>query len=523
VRFSQPHHLGLKAGSKPELLVVLALLDDPDALIVCNGYKDRDYIEPAMLAHKLGRRVIVVVEKIGDLDLILELARQHGVTPIIGVRAKLSSRGSGRWQDSAGDYAKFGLNIREIAQLVTRLREAEMLDALQLLHFHIGSQVSAIRAFKNAMREATRIFTELTRMGAPMRYFDVGGDLGVDYDGSRTNFSSSMNYDVYEYALDIVASLANACDEADIEHPTIITEAGRSMVAYNSVLVFDVLGTHRIIPAEKVTPPAEDADDLIQQLWEVYGEVTAKNLQGPYHDALELEEETLTRFNLGLIDLETRAAAETIYRRIVERLARGMRGQKYLPEELEQLGRSLADIYYCNFSVFQSAPDSWAIDQLFPVLPIHRLDEKPTVAGVLADITCDSDGKVERFIDLRDVKHALELHQRNGEPYYLGMFLLGAYQELLGDLHNLFGDTNAVHVRAVEGGAGYRIEHVVEGDMVTEVLRYVQYDREQLLSKLRRAIEDSIAADRLTPEEGRLLVANYVRGLDAYTYLANRD
>ncbi len=523
VRFSKPHHLGLEAGSKPELLVVLALLEDPEALIICNGYKDRDYIETAMLAHKLGRRVIVVVENMDEIDHIIAVSKEHHVTPIIGVRGKLASRGSGRWQSSAGDYAKFGLNARDIVELVERLRAEGMLDALQLLHFHIGSQVSAIRAFKTAMREATRIFTELCRMGAPMKYFDVGGGLGVDYDGSRTNFASSMNYDVHEYALDVVANIAEACDEAGIEHPTIITEAGRSMVAYNSMLVFDVLGIHQMVPEGKVVAPAEDADDLLHQLWEVYGEVTAKNLQGPYHDAVELKEEALTRFNLGLIDLETRAEAETLYWRIAARLARAMKGQKYLPEELEQLGKSLADIYYCNFSVFQSAPDSWAIDQLFPVLPIHRHDEKPTRRGVLADITCDSDGKVASFIDLRDVKHALELHEPDDKPYYLGMFLLGAYQEILGDLHNLFGDTNAVHVRALEGGVGYRIEHVVEGDTVTEVLRYVQFDREHLLSKLRRAIDDAIASDRLAPEEGRLLVSNYVRGLDAYTYLGRSN
>jgi len=519
VRFSRPHHLGLEAGSKPELLVVLALMDDPEAFIICNGYKDRDFVELALLAQKIGRRVILVVETLGEVDLIVQLAREHDLEPVIGIRAKLSRPGSGKWKASAGDSAKFGLNIREIMVVVDKLRDAGLLSSLQLLHFHIGSQVSAIRAFKTALREGARIFTELHRLGAPMQYFDVGGGLAVDYDGSRTNFSSSMNYDVAEYALDVVANIVEACDEAGISHPTIITEAGRSTVAYNSVLVFPVTGTSEFVPALPSEEPDEEADDLLHQLWEVFGEITAKNLQGPYHDAVELREEALTRFNLGLIDLETRAAAEEWYWLILDRLVRTMRGVKYLPEELENLEKSLADTYFCNFSIFQSAPDSWAIEQLFPVVPLHRLDEQPTRQAVLADITCDSDGKLDRFIDRRDVKSALELHKPTDEPYYLAMFLLGAYQEILGDLHNLFGDTNAVHVSASVEPPGYVIDHVVQGDTVTEVLRYVQYDQDQLVRSLEEESARAVAAGRLTEEEAGILLSNYRRGLEGYTYL----
>jgi arginine decarboxylase len=519
VRFSRAHHLGLEAGSKPELLVVLALLDDPEAFIICNGYKDRDYLEMALLAQKIGRQVIVVVETLDEVDLLIELAHEHQLRPVIGVRAKLSHPGSGKWKGSAGDSAKFGLNIREIMVVVDKLRAAGLLSSLQLLHFHIGSQVSAIRAFKTALREGARIYTELDRLGASMRYFDVGGGLAVDYDGSRTNFSSSMNYDVSEYALDVVANIIEACEEADIPHPTIITEAGRSTVAYNSVLVFRVTGISKLVPTTPSQEPDAEADDLVHQFWEVYGEITAKNLQGPYHDAIELREEALTLFNLGLIDLGTRAAAEGWYWRILDRLVRAMRGVRYLPEELEPLEKSLADTYFCNFSVFQSAPDAWAIDQLFPIMPLHRLDERPTRQAILADITCDSDGKVDRFIDRRDVKSALELHEPNDEPYYLAMFLLGAYQEILGDLHNLFGDTNAVHVSAASGEPGYTIDHVVPGDTVTEVLHYVQYERDQLVQSLEEAIGQALEGQQLTAEEAHLLLSIYQRGLEGYTYL----
>ncbi len=520
VQASRPHHLGLEAGSKPELQVCLALLDDPEALIVCNGYKDRPYIEMAVLARKLGRNVIIVIEKPAEIDLVLEVAEALDIDPIIGVRAKLTSLGAGRWKTSAGDLAKFGLTIQEIVALVERLRSVGRLDMLRLLHFHIGSQVSAIRSIKNAMKEATRIYTELVRMGAPMGYLDVGGGLGVDYDGSRTNFASSMNYDVQEYAWDVVYAVEGACSEAGIPHPNIVTESGRAMVAYNSVLVFDVLGlgTHAFI--ERPTAPVEEDHELLHDLWEVWEAISTKNLQAPYHDALEVKEESLMRFHLGLVSLEERAAIEQMFWTICRKLAHLAKDAEYIPEELEPISRSLADSYYCNFSLFQSAPDAWAISHLFPILPIHRLHTEPTRRAVLQDITCDSDGRLERFIDRRDVKQVLELHAPDGRPYWLGMFLIGAYQEILGDLHNLFGDTHAVHVTAVPGKRGYRLDHIIEGDAVKEVLSYVGYEKRRLLSGLRKDVERAIEEDRLTIQEGKLLLENYSRGLDSYTYLS---
>jgi arginine decarboxylase len=519
VRFERVHHMGLEAGSKPELMVVLAMHDDPDALVICNGYKDREYIEMALLARKLGRNVIIVVEKADEIDLVLDAAKRLEVKPVIGVRAKLSSKGTGRWQTSAGDRAKFGLTITEIVEVVEKLRKVGQLEMLQLLHFHIGSQISAIRAIKAALREATRVYTELGRMGCPMRYIDVGGGLGVDYDGSRTNFSSSMNYDIQEYAYDVIAAIKDACDNAGMEHPHVITEAGRAMVSHNSVLIFNVLGVSQMVAETRPVQPPEDADENLKELWDLYEQITAKNLLEPFHDAVEIKEESLARFNLGLMTLEERATIERMYWSICHKLARTAKDSKELPEDLEPIEKSLADIYYCNFSVFQSAPDSWAIDQLFPVMPVHRLGEEPSRRAVLADITCDSDGKIDKFIDRRDVKNVLELHEPNQQPYYVGMFLLGAYQEILGDLHNLFGDTNAVHVSAVDGGLGYRIDHLVEGDTVKEVLEYVEYDRARLVQNLRRAIESAIEDEKLSMEEGALLMETYTRGLEGYTYL----
>jgi arginine decarboxylase len=520
VKYAAPHHLGLEAGSKPELQVVLAMLEDPEALIICNGYKDREYIQMALLARKLGRNCIIVVEKADELDLIRELARDLDLRPVIGIRAKLTAKGSGRWQSSVGDRAKFGLAVREIVQVVDKLRESEMLDCLQLLHFHIGSQVTNIRAFNTALREAIRIYTELVRLGANMRYLDVGGGLGVDYDGSRTNFESSMNYSVDEYAATIVSTVVDACDQASLPHPHLITEAGRAMIAHHAALVFDVLGVTRMVDTKSPKAPEDDASEELQELWEVYKSITGKNLLEPLHDATEIREQSLMKFNLGLIDLEQRGEIEGLYFAICRKLYRTADRSSELPEEIEPLEKALADIYYCNFSVFQSAPDSWAIGQLFPILPIHKLDIEPDRRAVIADLTCDSDGKIERFIDKRDVKNTLEVHDPDGQPYYLGMFLIGAYQEILGDLHNLFGDTNVVHVAVGEGRHGYRIEAVVEGNVVREVLEYVSYDRTRLLKRLRSRVEEAIEDGRLTPEEGGLLVNAYIRGLEGYTYLS---
>jgi arginine decarboxylase len=520
VKYAAPHHLGLEAGSKPELQVVLAMLEDPEALIICNGYKDREYIQMALLARKLGRNCIIVVEKIEELTIIQELAKELDLRPVIGVRAKLTAKGSGRWQSSVGDRAKFGLTVREVVDVVDRLREAEMLDCLQLLHFHIGSQVTNIRAFNTALREAARIWTELVRLGANMRYMDVGGGLGVDYDGSRTNFESSMNYSVDEYAAAIVSTVVDACDALGLPHPDLITEAGRAMIAHHAALVFDVLGFTSMVDSKPPKHPPENASEELHELWEIYRSISGKNLLEPLHDATEIREQSLTKFNLGLVGLEERAEVEAMYFAIGKKLYRTADRSSELPEEIEPLQKALADIYYCNFSVFQSAPDAWAIGQLFPILPIHRLDTEPDRRAVLADLTCDSDGKIERFIDKRDVKNVLEVHDPEGKPYYLGMFLVGAYQEILGDLHNLFGDTNVVHVAVGEGRSGYRLEAVVEGNSVREVLEYVSYDRNRLVKRLRSRVEEAIEDGRLTPEEGGLLVNAYLRGLEGYTYLS---
>jgi arginine decarboxylase len=520
VKHAAPHHLGLEAGSKPELLIVLAMLEDPKALVICNGYKDSEYIKMALLARKLGRNCIIVVEKADELDRIRTLAAELDITPVIGVRAKLSAKGSGRWQTSVGDRAKFGLTVREIVEIVHRLREFGMLGCLQLLHFHIGSQVTNIRSFNSALREATRMYTELVRLGANLQYLDVGGGLGVDYDGSRTNFESSMNYSVEEYAAAVVSSVAAACDEAKMSHPDIITEAGRAMIAHHAVLVVDVLGVTRIVDPRPPRAPRAEACEELHELWEVYRDVTGKNLLEPLHDATEIREEALTKFTLGLIDLEERAEVEAMYFAICKKLYRTADRGAELPEEIEPLEKALADIYYCNFSVFQSVPDSWAIGQLFPCMPIHKLDKEPDRRAVLADLTCDSDGKIDRFIDRRDVKNVLEVHDPEGDPYYLGMFLVGAYQEILGDLHNLFGDTNEVHVSVGEGRGGYRIDAIVEGNVVTEVLEYVSYDRKRLIKKLRGSVEQAIEDGEITPEDGGALVKSYMRGLDNYTYLS---
>ena len=519
VRFAEPLGMGLEAGSKPELLVVMSLLEQPGSLVVCNGYKDEEYLEAAMLAKKLGNRAIVVVEKFSEFDAVLEVAERLDIEPSIGVRMRPSTRGAGRWEGSSGDRSKFGLSAQEIVDGIDLLRARGKLNCLELLHFHIGSQVSAIRAFKSVLREAARLYVELRKLGAPITIVDVGGGLGVDYDGSRSNFPSSVNYTVSEYASDIVASLQSACDQHDQPHPNIVSESGRALVAHSSLLVFNVLGAASPLSgADEKIVVADAENDLLHDLAEVRDSVSRKTFQETWHDALELREEALSRFELGLLDLRQRARAERIFWQALARILNVVRGLDYVPDELEGLEKHLADIYYCNFSVFQSAPDAWAVGQLFPVVPIHRLREKPTRRGVLADITCDSDGKLDKFIDLRDVKDVLELHTLNDKPYYLGVFMVGAYQEILGDLHNLFGDTNAVHVSLDDDG-GYVIDSVLEGDTVTEVLGYVGYNRGALVTRVRLACEKAMRRGDLTIQESKHLLRAYRHGLDGYTYL----
>jgi arginine decarboxylase len=517
IEYGRPFNLGLEAGSKPELLVALALQENPEALILCNGYKDRAFIETALLAQKLGRKVIITMDRMAELETILSTSRDLDIRPTIGVRARLSTKGAGKWVESTGDRSKFGLTTAELVAAVDRLRAEGMLDCLQLLHFHIGSQITAIRAVKDALREASRIYVELHALGANMRYLDAGGGLGVDYDGSQTNFHSSVNYTLQEYAADVVSQVAEACNLTGVPHPDIVTESGRALVAHHSVLVYNVLDSNQMLLGQIPETLAKDEHPAIQQLYETYSGISRKNFQEGYHDALQLKEEAITAFNLGILDLKARARVEQLFWATCEKILKIVRDLTYVPDELESLEKQLSDTFYCNFSLFQSLPDHWAVRQLFPTLPLDRLNKQPTRRAVLADLTCDSDGKMDQFIDLRDVKHFLELPALDGEPYYIGTFLVGAYQEILGDLHNLFGDTDAVHVRL--DGDDYRVEHVVEGDSVAEVLSYVQYSKEDLISRVRRAMELALREKRITPAESGRLMRRYEEGLEGYTYL----
>jgi arginine decarboxylase len=517
VRFGKPHQFGLEAGSKPELMIALALLDTPGALLICNGYKDQEYIETAMLAQRLGQTPIIVLEQIEEVDLAIAASRQLGIKPILGVRAKLSTQGMGRWGTSTGDRAKFGLTIPEIMEAVEKLGAADLLGSLQLLHFHIGSQISAINVIKDAIQEASRIYVELAMLGADMKYLDVGGGLGVDYDGSQTNFYTSKNYNMQNYANDIVAELKDTCDERQITVPTLVSESGRAISSHQSVLIFDVLSTSDV-PLDPPDPPQDGESPIIKYLWETYQSINKENYQEFYHDAAQFKEEAISRFNLGILRLNERAKAERLYWACCQKVLTIIRQEEYVPDELEDLEKIMASIYYINLSVFQSAPDCWAIDQLFPIMPIHRLDEEPTRRGILADLTCDSDGKIDRFIDLRDVKSVLELHKFHpGKPYYLGMFLNGAYQEIMGNLHNLFGDTNAVHINLTP--KGYQIEHVVKGDTMSEVLSYVQYDAEDMVENIRQRCERALEEQHITLAESQRLLQTYEQSLQRYTYL----
>ena len=518
VQYGAPYNYGLEAGSKPELLAVLALLEAPEPLVICNGYKDTEYIDMALWATKLGRTIVLVVEEFGELQRILDRAAAMKVSPKIGFRMKLAARGSGRWQESGGSRSKFGLTVTEMLRGVELLRTEGMLECLVLTHFHIGSQITNIRSIKEALAEGTRIYLELTKLGAGLRYFDVGGGMAVDYDGSSSNFASSANYTMAEYVSDVVSALTEACNNAEVPHPIIVTECGRAITAHHSVLIFNVLGVTEL--AEYAVPQSlpEDAHQVLHNLLEMHNSITAKNFQEAYHDALHLRDETMSLFKLGYVSLADCATMESIFWSSCRKILRIMREKEYVPDELQGLEAQLADTYVCNFSAFQSVPDCWAVGQLFPIMPIHRLNEEPTRRAILADITCDSDGKIDKFIDLRDIKTTIELHSFTGENYYVGIFMTGAYQEILGDMHNLFGDTNAVHVTIGEDGQ-YFVEHVVDGDTVEEVLSYVQYAAESLVARLRRTVEDAVRRKQITFNESAEFLRRYERGLKGYTYL----
>jgi len=517
VRFGKPYQFGLEAGSKPELLAVVAMTSN-ETPIICNGFKDAEFIEMAMLAHKIGRRIIPVVEKYTELELILKFAEKVGVRPDIGMRVKLAARGSGRWQQSAGYRSKFGLTVSEILRALAELKSRGMEDCFKLLHFHQGSQITNIRQIKGALNEAVRIYTELVRQGAGLEYLDVGGGLGVDYDGSQTNFESSANYTLQEYANDVVYHVQTVCDDAGVAHPTIISESGRAVVAYHSALVFGVLGVSGLGENDVPLNLTDEAEQPLHDLLDVYQNLTVRNVLEGFHDAQQSLDMAMNLFSGGYLPLVQRSMAENLFWAICHKIQRLARQLEYVPEELEGLDAMLSDTYFCNFSLFQSMPDSWAIKQLFPVMPIHRLDERPTRHAVLGDVTCDSDGKIEQFIDRRDVKRTLPLHPFNGEPYYLGAFLLGAYQEILGDMHNLFGDTNAVHVSMDDDGEVV-LETVIKGDTVREVLDYVEFNVESLMRQLRSSVEVAVRESRINYEEAGRFLRFYEDGLQGYTYL----
>ncbi len=511
---------GLEAGSKPELLVVLALTNGRDTPIICNGFKDDEFCEMVVLAQKLGKNIIPVVEKFTELELLIKYGQKHGVRPRMGVRVKLSARGSGRWESSGGVRSKFGLFVAEIIKALDYLKERGMEDCLTLLHFHLGSQITNIRTIKNALNEAARVYAELVKAGAGMQYLDVGGGLGVDYDGSQTNFESSVNYSLQEYASDVVFRIKSVCDECGVRHPTIISESGRAMVAYHSLLVFNVLGVSGFdyfdIPDE--LPSTEEVPQPVKDLFDAHREINSKNVMETYHDASQQRDEALNLFNLGYLSLELRSLTEKLFWALCGKVLKILRDMNYVGDDFEMLEAQLSDTYFCNFSLFQSMPDSWAIKQLFPIMPIHRLGEEPSRRGVLADITCDSDGKVDCFIDRRDVKRTLELHEFKGSEYLLGVFLVGAYQEILGDLHNLLGDTNAVHVELDKAGE-IHIEEVVRGDTVREVLQYVQFNADELLARMHKDVERAVREKTISVEESALLLRFYETGLSGYTYL----
>jgi arginine decarboxylase len=520
VEYGRQYGFGLEAGSKPELLAVVAMTD-AETPIICNGFKDAEFIEMAMLAQKLGRRVIPVVEKYTELGLVLRYAEKVGVRPQIGMRIKLAARGSGRWQLSGGHRSKFGLTVSEILQGFEELKSRGMSDCFKLLHFHLGSQITNIRFVKGAITEAARAYCDLTKRGAGLEYLDIGGGLGVDYDGSQSNFDSSVNYTMQEYAADVVHHLQTVCDEAEVPHPTIISESGRAMVAYHSALIFGVLGTSGLGNGEDKIPTElpEDTEQPVKDLLDTYRNVTTRNALESFHDAQQAMEVTMTLFTTGYLSLEQRAQAELIFWGTCKKIRRLIEQIDYVPEELEGLDTLLSDTYFCNFSLFQSMPDSWAIKQLFPVVPIHRLSEKPTQHAVISDVTCDSDGKIDCFIDRRDVKKTLQLHQyHQGQPYYLGAFLIGAYQEILGDLHNLFGDTNTVHIDMTDSGEVV-IDTLVKGDTVREVLDYVEFEPSELLTRLQTAVEIAVRENRISHQEAGRFLRFYEDSLNGYTYL----
>ena len=519
VCYGTKFNIGLEAGSKPELHAVLATNIADNALIICNGYKDQNYIELALLAQKMGRRIYLVVEKLNELHLIAEIAQRLNLRPNIGIRIKLSSTGAGKWAESGGDQSKFGLNSSELLAALDFLEKRQMKDCLKLIHFHIGSQITKIRRIKNALREAMQYYVQLSKSGFDIDFIDIGGGLGVDYDGTRSSTSeSSMNYSIQEYANDAVSALVDVCVKNDLKQPNIITESGRSLTAHHSVLVFEVLETATLPSWKDNETLPEDAHELARELYDIWDKLDQQRLFESWHDALQIREEALDLFSLGLLSLQTRAQIEKLFWSIAREVGEMTGSMKHPPEELRKIAKMLPDKYFCNFSMFQSLTDSWAIDQVFPIMPIQRLDERPSRTCTIQDITCDSDGKIANFITQGESTPALPVHPvRSDEKYYLGVFLVGAYQEILGDLHNLFGDTNAVHISVYK--YRYEIDQIIDGETVADVLDYVQFSPKKLVRNAEAWVTASMKAGKITPEEGRDFITTYRSGLYGYTYL----
>lgn len=519
VSHGKKFNIGLEAGSKPELHTVIATNTDNDSLIVCNGYKDEDYIELALLAQKMGRAIFIVVEKLNELKLIARIAKRLKVKPNLGIRIKLASSGSGKWEDSGGDVSKFGLTSSELLEALDFLESNELKESLRLVHFHIGSQVNKIRRIKIALREAAQFYVQISKMGFNLDFVDVGGGLGVDYDGTRSaNSGSSVNYSIQEYVNDATSSMVDAANKNNLPHPNIITESGRSLTAHHSVLIFEVLESAGVPTWDDDEEVHEDDHELLKELYNAWDSINQASMLETWHDAQQIREESLDRFSLGLLDLKTRAQIEKLFWSIAKEVNQMAAKMKRPPEELLNLPKLLADKYFCNFSLFQSLPDTWAIDQIFPIIPIQRLNEKPERAATLQDITCDSDGKIDNFISTRNFSHYLPVHQLKArESYYIGVFLVGAYQEILGDLHNLFGDTNAVHVSVDE--KAYYIDQIIDGETVAEVLDYVQYNSKKLVRTVETWVTSSVKQGKITTEEGKEFLSNYRSGLYGYTYL----
>ena len=519
VKHGRQYNVGLEAGSKPELHAIIAVNTDNNSLVICNGYKDTDYVEMALLAQKMGRRIFLVVEKLNELKLIMDISRKLKVMPNLGIRIKLASSGSGKWEESGGESSKFGLSSSELIEALQFLEEHDMTDALSLIHFHIGSQITKIRYIKNALKEASQFYAQLHKRGFNIRFVDIGGGLGVDYDGTRSSMSgSSVNYSIQEYVNDAVSAMVDVSDKNEIPHPNVITESGRSLTAHHSVLIFEVLETISVPQWSEEDKVEEDDHELVEDLYSLWDGINQPRMLETWHDAQQIREEALDLFSLGLLDLNTRAKIERLFWSIARDIQQMSVQSKHMPDELKQLPRLLSDKYFCNFSLFQSLPDSWAIDQIFPIMPIQRLNEKPLRSATIQDITCDSDGKIDNFISARNVAYHLPVGAiRKDEPYYIGVFLVGAYQEILGDLHNLFGDTNVVHVSV--NNDSYQIDQVFDGETIADVLEYVQFDAKQMVRNVERWVTASVKAGSISMSEGKEFLSNYRSGLYGYTYL----